>query len=65
MNDVLLKEIYDEVVKIRKKIDMLEEIIIPKEKVSEKELLEIEKLKEESIEGEHIEWEKLKRELSV
>jgi len=29
----LLKEIYSEIVKIRKKIEMLREIIIPKEKV--------------------------------
>ncbi len=61
----LLQEIYNEVVKIRKKIEMLEEIIIPKEEVSKEELLEIERLKEESLKGEHVEWEKLKKELDL
>ncbi len=64
MND-LLQEIYNEVIKIRKKIETLEEIIIPEEEISEEELLEIEKLKEESMKGEHIEWGRLKRDLGV
>jgi len=64
MNE-LLQEIYNEVVRIRKKIEMLEEMLVPKEEVSEEELLEIEKLKEESLRGEHVEWKKLKRELDV
>jgi len=65
MSETLLQEIYNEIIKIRKKIEMLEEIIIPKEEISKEELIEIERLKEESIEGEHVEWEKLKRELGV
>jgi hypothetical protein len=64
MNE-LLQEIYNEVVRIRKKIEMLEEMLVPKEEVSGEELLEIEKLKEESLRGEHVEWKKLKRELDV
>jgi len=64
VND-LLQEIYNEVVRIRKKIEMLEEMLVPKEEVSEEELLEIERLKEESLRGEHVEWDKLKRELDV
>ncbi len=65
MSEALLKEIYEEVVSIRKKLEMLEDTIIPKEKITEDELSEILKLKEESVEGEHIEWKKLKRELSL
>ncbi|AAB88928.1 MULTISPECIES: hypothetical protein [Archaeoglobus] len=65
MNEALLREIYSEVKKIREKIEQLEELIIPAEKVSEEELLEIRKLKEESLKGEHVDWDELKRELGV
>ncbi|HJH27206.1 MAG TPA: hypothetical protein C5S37_10700 [Methanophagales archaeon] len=65
MSEVLLKEIYSEVVGIRRKLELLEDAIIPKEKVSEEELFEIQKLKEESVKGEHVEWEELKREHSL
>ena len=44
---------------------MSEALLIPKEKVSEEELFEIQKLKEESVKGEHVEWEELKREHSL
>jgi|GEM_PF-2091152 hypothetical protein len=57
MNETLLKEIYSEIKKVREKLEMLEELIIPTEKVSEEELLEIKKLKEESLKGEHIDWD--------
>ena len=63
--EALLKKIYNEVIKIREKIETLEETIVPKEEISKEELLEIEKLKEESIKGEHVEWERLKRDLGV
>ena len=33
MSDALLKEIYTEVLHIREKLDMLEEIIIPEEQI--------------------------------
>ncbi|AGK61362.1 hypothetical protein Asulf_01371 [Archaeoglobus sulfaticallidus PM70-1] len=65
VNDTLLQEIYSEVKKIREKLELLEELIIPSEKVSEQELQEIRKLKEESLKGEHVDWGELKRELGV
>ncbi|KAF5434478.1 hypothetical protein C5S35_14140, partial [Candidatus Methanophagaceae archaeon] len=65
MSEALLKDIYNEVVGIRRKLELLEDAIIPKEKVSEEELFEIQKLKEESVKGEHVEWEELKREHSL
>jgi uncharacterized protein YfkK (UPF0435 family) len=65
MNESLLQEIYSEIKKIREKLELLEELIIPAEKVSKEELHEIRKLKEESLKGEHVDWEELKRELGV
>lgn len=65
VDETLLREIYDEVKKIREKLEKLEELILPTEKVSEEELREIRKLKEESLKGEHVDWDKLKRELDV
>jgi len=65
MNEALLQEIYSEIKKIREKLEQLEELIIPTEKVSEEELQEIRKLKEDSLKGEHVDWEELKRELGV
>ena len=63
MNEALLKDIYEEVVFIRKKLELLEDTIILREKITEEELFDILKLKEESVKGEHMEWEKLKKEL--
>ena len=60
MNEALLKEIYAEILHIRKKLDALGEIIIPEEKISEKELEKIKKLKEESLKGENVRWEEIK-----
>ena len=65
MNEIPLQEIYSEIKKIREKLEQLEELIIPTEKVSEEELQEIGKLKGESLKGEHIDWDELKRELGV
>jgi hypothetical protein len=65
MSEALLKEIYSEVEGIRRKLELLEDAIIPKEKVSEEEFFEIQELKEESVKGEHVEWEELKREHSL
>ena len=62
MSEALLKEIYSEVVGIRIKLELLEDAIIPKEKVSEEDFFEIQKLREESVKGEHVEWEELIRE---
>jgi hypothetical protein len=64
MEDTLLKEIYTEVIRVREKLERLEEAIIPKESVSREELVEIQKLKEESMKGEHVRWDDLKKELS-
>jgi hypothetical protein len=63
MNETLLKGIYTEVIRIREKLETLEEAIIPKESISKEELLEIQKLKEESLEGEHVDWKDLKKEI--
>jgi len=63
MSEALLKEIYAEILYIRKKLDALEEIIIPEEQISEEELEEIKKLKEESLKGENVRWEEMKKEL--
>jgi len=63
MEDTLLKEIYTEVIRVREKLERLEEAIIPKESVSREELVEIQKLKEESMKGEHIKWNDVKKEL--
>ncbi len=65
MDEVLLRDIYKEVIFIRKKVEILEEAIIPKESVSKEEISEIQKLKEESLKGEHVDWEDLKKELSL
>ncbi|AIY89238.1 hypothetical protein [Geoglobus acetivorans] len=51
--------------KIREKLELLEELIIPTEEISEEELREIRKLKEESLKGAYVDWEELKRELGV
>ncbi len=60
MSEALLKEIYAEILYIRKKLDALGEIIIPEEKISEEKPEEIEKLKEESLKGENVRWEETK-----
>jgi len=65
MNEVSLTMIYKEIVEVKKKIETLENIIIPIEKVSKEESEEIEQLKEESLRGEHVRWDELKRELSL
>jgi len=63
MNDVLLEEMHKELIEIRRKLEVLEEIIIPKEEIPEEELREIQKLKEESLGGKHMKWKDLKKEL--
>lgn len=65
MDEFLLKEIYKEVISIREKVEAIEEAIIPKEKISQEEIFELERLKKESIEGEHIEWDELRKELEL
>jgi hypothetical protein len=52
------------IIEVKKKLDTIEEIIIPSEKVSEEEFQEITRLKEESLKGEYIRWSEFKKELS-
>jgi len=63
MNEVSLGIIYKEIIEVKKKLETIEDIIIPGEKVSEEELNEITQLKEESLKGEYVKWSKLKKEL--
>ena len=63
MSEALLKEIYTEILYIRKKLDMLEEIIVPEEEISSEELEEIEELKKGSLEGKSVRWEEIKKNL--
>jgi len=65
MNEVSLGTVYKEIIEVKKKLETIEGIIIPSEKVSEEELAEITQLKEESLKGEYVEWSKLKKELSA
>lgn len=71
MNEVLssadrvsLTMVYNEIIKMSKKLERFEDIIIPPEEVSKDELQEIEKLKTESLKGEHVRWDELKKRLS-
>jgi hypothetical protein len=65
MNEVSLGTVYKEIIEVKKKLETIEDIIIPGEKVSEEELNEITQLKEESLKGEYVKWSKLKKELSA
>lgn len=65
MSEVSLGTVHKEIIEVKKKLETIEDIIIPGEKVSEEELNEITQLKEESLKGEHVKWSKLKKELSV
>ena len=62
-NELLLKEIYEEILCIRKKLDTLEKIILPEEEITPGELEEINILKNQLLKGENIEWETLKKKL--
>ncbi len=55
-NEVSLGTVYKEIIEVKKKLETIEDIIIPGEKVSEEELKEITQLKEESLKGEHVKW---------
>ena len=71
MNEILssadrvsLTMVYNEILKMSKKLERFEDIIIPSEEVSKDELQEIEKLKTESLKGENVRWDELKKRLS-
>lgn len=51
MSETILQEIYNEIKKIRGKLEQLEELNSASRKISEDELQEIRKLKEESLKG--------------
>jgi len=65
MTEVSLITVYKEIVEVKRKLDTIEDLIIPTEEVSKEELEEIEELKKESLEGEHVRWDELKEELSL
>ena len=62
--EVSMPMVYKEILEVKKKLETIEEIIIPTEKVSDEELDEIMQLKEESLKGEYVKWSELKKELS-
>ena len=68
MNDVLssadqvsLTMVYNEIIKVRKKLESFEQILMPAEQVSKDELQEIEELKTESLKGEYVRWDEIKK----
>ncbi len=63
MNEVSMSMVYKEIIEVKKKLETIEEIIIPTEKVSDEELGEITQLKEESLKGDYVKWSELKKEL--
>ena len=62
--EVSMPMVYKEILEVKKKLETIEEIIIPTERVSDEELDEIMQLKEESLKGEYVKWTELKKELS-
>jgi len=66
-SEAVMEDIHKELLFIRKKLEELEEIILPTdlptEKLEEEELEEIRNLREESISGEHIKWDELKKKI--
>ena len=55
-----LEKIYREVIAIRDKLDSLERLMVPTEKVSPKESAEIKALKDEAQRGETVPWSRVK-----
>jgi len=55
-----LEKIYREVLAIRDKLDSLERLMVPTEKISPQESLEIRALKEEADRGEAVPWSQIK-----
>jgi len=60
-DELILEKIYREIVAIRERLEALERIIIPEEKLSSKELEELKRLREEALKGEIISWDDVKR----
>jgi hypothetical protein len=55
-----LEKIYREVLAIRDKLDSLERLMAPTEKISPQESLEMRALKEEADRGEAVPWSQIK-----
>jgi len=55
-----LEKIYREVIAIRDKLDSLERLMVPIEKVSPEESAEIKTLKDEAQRGETVSWSRVK-----
>jgi len=65
MTEVSLVTVYNEIVEVKRKLDTIEDLIIPGEEIPKEELEEIEQFKKESLKGEHVRWDELKKELSL
>lgn len=65
MTEVSLVTVYKEIIEVKRKLDTIEDLIIPTEEVSQDELEEIEQFKKESLKGEYVRWDELKKELSL
>ena len=57
MSEVSLKEVYSELQDLKKEVTLLRHALIPEEKVSKKELEEIERIKKQMENGERIRLE--------
>jgi len=55
-----LEKIYREVLAIRDKLDNLEKLMVPTEKISPEEAAEIRALKDEAQRGETVPWSRVK-----
>ncbi len=62
-SEAILKDIHKELLFIRRKLEEMEEIILPTEKLPEEEIKEIKKLREQSVNGENIRWDELKEKI--
>jgi hypothetical protein len=60
MKRAILEDIYREVIAIRERLEALERIIVPEEKVSQEELDELRELKETALKGDIVPWDDIK-----
>ena len=65
MTEVSLVTVYKEIVEVKRKLDTIEDLIIPTEEVYKEKFEDIEQFKKESLKGEHVRWDELKKELSL
>ena len=62
-SEAIMRDIHEELLLIRRKLEEIEEIILPTEKLPEEEIKEIRELREQSVKGEHIKWDELKEKI--